>query len=138
MQNIVLRIATVYILDTNIQHHYNEVNILPLHTHARARLKHHTSQICEKSHKSHNILETQSTLAKHTTTRQKKQNCIQLLQRHRHIHHNIKRVTLPHIKQNMKRIHTTAVTAHLSTRNINRLIHTIALSINTSGTSQTV
>ena len=56
IQDIALCIATGCILDTNIQHLHDEINVLPLYTHLKL----------------HNIPHTHST--NHTTPRQKEQN----------------------------------------------------------------
>ena len=72
-----------------------------------------------KSDKNHNTPLTHIYTPKHTT--QDNINWIQQLQIH-HTHWNTQNVTLAHIKQNTKCIHTTVVTTIMNTEKINRVI----------------
>ena len=106
MQNVVLRIATGFTQDTNLQHLHDETLTLPIHEH----LQLHVSQYKQK---------TQHPLHKHTTylntPRLKTAATQQTFQHTPRNHYN-------RHKTNMCHIHTSIVSRHLATRGNNKIL----------------
>ena len=117
MQNTALRTAPGCTQDTNIQHLHDETLILPMHDH----LQLHASQYKQNSqHPSH-------PLHKHTTyfnTPMLKNTIFNNGRYTTNIPTNPHTVTTTDIKTNMRHIHTSIVSRHLSTRGNKNTAHT--------------
>ena len=108
MQNAALRACTVCTHDTNIQHLHDETNILPIQKH----LKLHASQVRQKAkYPSHN---TTQRLMNPTTFNNSRYTT--------NIPTDPCTVTTANIKANMRGIHTSIVSQHLTARDNNKIL----------------
>ena len=109
MQNAVLRTATGYTQDTNIQHLHDETLILPIHEHLQLYASQYKQQTQHPSHPLH----------KHTTNfnipRLKTPTIFNNGRYTTNIPTDPRTITATDIKTNMGHIHTSIVSRHLVT-----------------------